>query len=224
HLAQHLGAHIFELVLKLDFLGDGNAVLGDARCAIAFVDDDVAALRPQSHLDGVGEDVDALQNPLARIAREFHVLGCHLATLSSKVESSQSSRPPRARRSAPGQPTIPRMSLSFIMIRSSPPIFTSVPDHLPNRMRSPALTSSGVTLPSSLRAPVPTATTSPSCGFSLAVSGMMIPPEVFSSASTRRTRTRSCRGRKFMRPSPGTSFCDDLAPGVPQYRPSGPTR
>ena len=36
-----------------------------------------------------------------------------------------------------------------------------------------------------------TATTSPSCGFSLAVSGMMIPPAVFSSASTRRTRTRS---------------------------------
>ena len=42
-----------------------------------------------------------------------------------------------------------------------------------------------------LRAPEPTAITSPSCGFSLAVSGMMIPPAVFSSASTRRTSTRS---------------------------------
>ncbi|PAV68496.1 hypothetical protein WR25_24645 [Diploscapter pachys] len=59
-------------------------------------------------------------------------------------------------------------------------------------MRSPALTSSGVTLPSSAFSPVPAATTSPSCGFSLAVSGMMIPPAVFSSASTRRTRTRQC--------------------------------
>src|SRR5690348_18292182 len=47
---------------------------------------------------------------------------------------------------------------------------TSVPDHLPNRILSPALTSSGVTLPSSDLAPAPTATTSPSCGFSLAVS------------------------------------------------------
>ena len=30
-----------------------------------------------------------------------------------------------------------------MMRRSSPSILTSVPDHLPNRMRSPALTSSG---------------------------------------------------------------------------------
>jgi hypothetical protein len=28
-----LRAHILELVVKLDFLGDGNAVLGDARRA-----------------------------------------------------------------------------------------------------------------------------------------------------------------------------------------------
>ena len=33
-----------------------------------------------------------------------------------------------------------------MMRRSSPSILTSVPDHLPNRMRSPALTSSGVEL------------------------------------------------------------------------------
>src|SRR6201991_134087 len=66
-------------------------------------------------------------------------------------------------------------------------------------MRSPALTSSGVTLPDSSLLPAPAATTSPSCGFSLAESGMMMPPEVFSSASTRFTSTRSCRGRKFMR-------------------------
>jgi len=32
--AHHLGAHVLELVLKLDFLlGDGDAVLGDAGCA-----------------------------------------------------------------------------------------------------------------------------------------------------------------------------------------------
>src|SRR6186713_96726 len=39
---------------------------------------------------------------------------------------------------------------------------------------------------------------SPSIGFSLAVSGMMIPPLVFSSSCTRLTITRSCRGRIFM--------------------------
>src|SRR5437773_10853938 len=65
-------------------------------------------------------------------------------------------------------------------------------------MRSPALTSSGTSLPDSSRAPGPTATISPSWGFSLAVSGMMMPPAVFSSDSTRRTTTRSWRGRNFM--------------------------
>ena len=92
HFAQHLRAHVLELVLELDLLGDGDAVLGDARRTEALVDDDVAALRAQGHLDRVGEDVDALQNPLARVAREFHVLGCHLATLSfHRVLKSRSS-------------------------------------------------------------------------------------------------------------------------------------
>jgi hypothetical protein len=40
-----------------------------------------------------------------------------------------------------GQSTTPRTSLSFMMRRSSPSILTSVPDHFPKRMRSPALTS-----------------------------------------------------------------------------------
>jgi hypothetical protein len=43
----------------------------------------------------------------------------------------------------------------------------------------------------SSRPPGPTAMTSPCCGFSLAVSGMMMPPTVFSSASMRLTTTRS---------------------------------
>ena len=37
--------------------------------------------------------------------------------------------------------TMPMMSLSFMIRSSSPSSLTSVPDHLPNRMRSPALTS-----------------------------------------------------------------------------------
>ena len=79
----------------------------------------------------------------------------------------------------------PMMSLSFMIRYSSPSILTSVPDHLPNRIRSPALTSSGMSLPLSSRPPGPTAMTSPSWGFSFAVSGMMMPPAVFASASMR---------------------------------------
>src|SRR5256885_558485 len=83
-----------------------------------------------------------------------------------------------------------------MIISSSPSSLISLPDHLPNSTRSPALTSSGCNLPPSSRAPGPTASTSASIGFSFAVSGMMMPPGVFSSASTRLTRTRSCKGLK----------------------------
>ena len=61
-LAHHLRAHVLELVLELDLLGDGDAVLGDAGSAERLVEDDVAALRAQRHLDGVGENVDAAQH------------------------------------------------------------------------------------------------------------------------------------------------------------------
>ena len=83
-----------------------------------------------------------------------------------------------------------------------------MPAYLPNSTRSPTLTSSGTILPVSSRAPGPTASTSPSIGFSFAVSGMMIPAGVLSSASTRRTRTRSCKGLKKI-----AQTCVD--PGLP---------
>ena len=44
-----------------------------------------------------------------------------------------------------------------------------------------------------------TAMTSPSCGFSLALSGMMMPPFDLISPSARRMTTRSWSGRNFMR-------------------------
>ena len=87
---------------------------------------------------------------------------------------------------------------SFMIRRSSPSSLISVPDHLPNRMRSPCRTSRGTTLPASSRAPGPTATISPSIGFSWAVSGIRMPPVVLISGSTRRITTRSCSGLNFM--------------------------
>ena len=75
--ADHLGAHILELVLQFDFLGDRNAVLGDAGRAEALVDDDVAALGAKRHLDRVGQDVDATQDALTRVTRKLYVLRCH---------------------------------------------------------------------------------------------------------------------------------------------------
>src|SRR5215472_9525230 len=86
-----------------------------------------------------------------------------------------------------------KISSSFRIMYSSSSILMSLPPYLLNRTRSPGFTSSGINLPFSRR-PLPTAITSPSCGFSLAVSGMMIPPLTDSFSSSRRTNTRSCSG------------------------------
>ena len=75
--AHHLGAHVLELVREFDFLGDRDAVLGDARGAERLLDHDVAALGAERHLHGVGEDVDAAQHLVAGVAGEFYVLGSH---------------------------------------------------------------------------------------------------------------------------------------------------
>src|SRR6266568_2091690 len=130
-LLDHLRAHVLELVGELDLLGDGDAVLGDARRAERFVEDDVAALGTERHLDRIGENVDAAQHPLARIGTKLDVFRSHFYLL-----------PYAALRTADWS-MIPMTSDSFMMIRSSPSSFTSVPDHLPNSTRSPAFRSSG---------------------------------------------------------------------------------
>src|SRR5690606_11391882 len=180
------------------FLGDGDAVLGDARRAEALVEHDVAALRAERDLHRIGEGVDAAQHLVARLDGEFDFLGSHFSSLQSFVADADQA----AFLADTLLSRTPTMSASFMMSSSSPSIFTSVPAHLPNSTRSPASTSSGVSLPASSRPPGPTARTSPSDGFSLAVSGMMMPPAVFSSDVTRRTTTRSCSGRNRMRTPP----------------------
>ena len=76
-LADHLRAHVLELVLKLDFLGDGDAVLGDAGSAERFIQHDVAAFGAERHFHRIGENVDAAQHLVARIDGEFDFLGSH---------------------------------------------------------------------------------------------------------------------------------------------------
>ena len=73
----HLRAHVLELVGQLDFLGDGHAVLGDRRGAEALLEHDVAALRAEGGLDGIGEDVDAAQHARARVFAETDFFGSH---------------------------------------------------------------------------------------------------------------------------------------------------
>ena len=91
HFADHLGAHVLELVFQFDFLGDGDTVLGDARCAERLVDNDVAALGTEGDLHRVGEDVDAAQHALAGITGESYVFGSHWICLVVSVSEKQNS-------------------------------------------------------------------------------------------------------------------------------------
>src|SRR5450432_2415889 len=77
-LLDHLGAHVGELVLELDLLGDGDTILGDCRRAPRLLDDDVTTARPERHLDGVGEDVEPGRDALAGVLCEDDLFGCHV--------------------------------------------------------------------------------------------------------------------------------------------------
>ena len=72
-----LRAHVLELVLELDFLRDRDTVLGDGGGAEGALEDDVAAFRPERHLDRVGQDVHAGDQSRAGVLFEFDVFGCH---------------------------------------------------------------------------------------------------------------------------------------------------
>src|SRR5882724_13438934 len=181
NFTHHLCAHVLELVFELDFLGNGHAVFGDGRSAEGLLDHDVAALGTERDLDGIRERVDAVEDEIACGLFVNDFFSGHSSVFSSAHFSMT-----------------PRTSSSRKIRCSSPSSLTSVPEYLPNRMRSPALTSSLRTVPSSWTLPLPTAMTSPSTGFSLAESGMMIPPLVFSSSLTRLTIKRSCSGRIFV--------------------------
>src|SRR5690606_16164765 len=119
------------------------------------VDDDVAALGAEGHLDRIGQGVDAAQHLVACVARELDFLGSHVCWLLEKVlkrkggrASLQPGRTGRPESDGDRQPSItPMMSDSFMISRSSPLSLTSVPLHLPNSTRSPALTSSALILP-----------------------------------------------------------------------------
>ena len=74
----HLRAHVLELVLQLDFLGDRHAVLGDGRGAEGALEHHVAALGAEGDLDRVGQDVHALDHAWRGRHRRNYVFCCHV--------------------------------------------------------------------------------------------------------------------------------------------------
>ena len=78
YFLDHLGAHVLELVLELDLLSYGYAILGDGRRAIGLVKDYVAALGSKSYLDCVSKNVDTLKHLDTGIISEKYFLCTHL--------------------------------------------------------------------------------------------------------------------------------------------------
>jgi hypothetical protein len=76
-LLDHLRAHVLELVLELDLLGHGDAVLGHGRGAEGLLQHHVAALGAEGHLHRVGEDVDALHHADTGVVSETNVFCTH---------------------------------------------------------------------------------------------------------------------------------------------------
>jgi hypothetical protein len=57
-----LGSDVLELILELDGLGDGDAVLGDFGRPPGRLNDNVPALGTHRHRHGVSQDIHSLQH------------------------------------------------------------------------------------------------------------------------------------------------------------------
>src|SRR4051812_2709830 len=162
HLLHQLGAEVLVRVLDLDLAGDGDAVVGDGGSAELLVDDDVAALGADRHLDRVGKLVDAALEGATGVLVELQDL--RHGSVSPLGNLGEISRAPGARltsdRGGPGAQlnamcfAVRRSEMNyFSMIAStsraertrysSPLYFTSVPPYLLYSTMSPVLTSSG---------------------------------------------------------------------------------
>src|SRR5205823_5131335 len=75
YFLDELGTDLLVGVLELDLLGDGDTVVGDRGGAPLLLEDDVAALGAERHLDGVGELVHAALERAAGVLVERDDLG-----------------------------------------------------------------------------------------------------------------------------------------------------
>jgi hypothetical protein len=94
HFADHLRAHVLERIGQLDFLRDRHAVLGDQRRSELLVEHDVPALRPERHLDRVGQLVHAAQDGLARLLSILNLFSHYSTPWTAQPSTSRSPREP----------------------------------------------------------------------------------------------------------------------------------
>src|SRR5690606_87338 len=73
-LLEQLGAHVGEVILELDLLGDGHTIVGHGRRTELLVERDVAPLRAERGLHGIREDVNTLLERLSCLFVELKYL------------------------------------------------------------------------------------------------------------------------------------------------------
>ena len=91
-LLGQLGAKVLVGVVELDLTSDGHPVVGDRRRAELLVDDDVAALGAEGHLDGVSERVDAALEAAPGFLVELEGLGHGGFRWSSRTQTAPGAR------------------------------------------------------------------------------------------------------------------------------------
>ncbi len=73
-----LCTHVLEWVVKLDLFCDCHTVIRDRGRSPLLLEDDVAALRTERHLDGIRERVHARLEAATGLIIETNFLGCHV--------------------------------------------------------------------------------------------------------------------------------------------------
>ena len=77
HFLNHLRAHVLELVREGDFFRHGHAIFSDAWAAVGFFNHYVAAFRPESYFNSVGQNGCAFEDFVTRISAEAQFFRSH---------------------------------------------------------------------------------------------------------------------------------------------------
>ena len=95
NFTHQLCAHVLELVLQLDLFCNGNAIVGDDRCAELFAQHHIAALGAEGDLDGVSQGINTSAQCLASVLALLDLL-CHNKSLlynANSIEKGKLSLP-----------------------------------------------------------------------------------------------------------------------------------
>src|SRR5690606_21867518 len=89
YLVGELGTHVLPRVVKLDLLGNGDAVVRDGGGSPLLLQNDVATLGAERHLHSVGQLVYAGLEATASLLIEAKIFRCHMCSTPLSVDDGQ---------------------------------------------------------------------------------------------------------------------------------------